>query len=228
MSLFELLINRERYSFDMMASLRETFQSEHLVRLPEFFSRAAFDLLAAEVLRLSQLRRRREFFMEATGNSPRKMSTIGSSIIKKHSSILPLLYSDELLLSYLSAIAGERVYRAPDIYEDVVCNFLHDEGDTHGAHVDVYPFAFNLTIEAAERGKGGLLEIWPKQDSSGNPRLFHLLTRECYLLRSDRHMHSITPLARNQHRTVLNLAYANEETLNANSYSSSILYGHDD
>lgn len=228
MSLLELLINRTRYTPDGADSLRADFHSTGLVRLPDFFASAAFELLRAEILRLAAFRKRRDLAMAASGNSPRRMSTLGGAMIRAQSALVPMLYGDTSLLNFLTGIAGERVLPAPDPNEDMVCNFLHGEGDTQGRHVDTYPFAFNLTIDAPEEGRGGLLEVWPGREDGGETRRFRFQPGECYLLRADKALHCVTLLGAGQRRTVLNFAYANTETAGMNSYSSSILYGHDD
>jgi hypothetical protein len=228
MTLLNLLMNKRLYSLDASDALHKAFESEHLVRLPAFYEAAAFDLVRAEVHRLSAFQKRRDFQMAATDNTPRRMSTVGAAIVNQYSSLLPILYRDPSLLSFLTGIAGEPVWPAPDPNEDVVCNFLHRKDDTHGAHLDTFPFAFNLTLEAAAPGKGGLLEVWPGPKAAGSPQYHYFVEGECYFLRSDKFLHGVTPLSEGQRRTVLNFAFANNETLNTVSYSSSILYGHDD
>ena len=151
MSLIDLLSRRKEMQ-SQAGDLRSRFLSFHFVRLPCFWQPEALVLLSQEVNRLSRFRKRRDLIMKATGDTPRRMSTLGPSDIRQHSSLLPLLYEDQTLLSFLSCIAGEAFYLAPDKTEDLVCNYLHLENDTHGAHIDTFPFAFNTTLEAPDEG----------------------------------------------------------------------------
>lgn len=228
-----LLTNSDMYELTAACGERfnEAFRREQIVILPKFFNQEAFALLAAEVNRMGRHKRRRDLFMPDSENTPRKMSILSGADISQMSSIIPMLYSDEQFREFLSAIAGEPVYPVPDSVENFVCNFLHSAGDTHGGHIDTYPFAFNVMIEAPDKDMGGLLEmvrgsssIQDLDDETKVTRVY-IPPEHCYFLRTDKAVHRVSPLIDSQRRTVINLAYADASSLNVMSYSSSILYG---
>lgn len=228
-----LLTNGEMYELTAACGERfsEVFRREQIVILPRFFNQEAFTLLAAEVKRMGQHKRRRNLLMPDSENTPRKMSILSGTDISQMSSIIPMLYSDEQFREFLSAIAGEPVHPVPDSVENFVCNFLHSAGDTHGGHIDTYPFAFNIMIEAPDKDMGGLLEMVKGsgsiQDLDDEIKVtkIYIPPEHCYFLRTDKSVHRVSPLIGSQRRTVINLAYANVSSLNVMSYSSSILYG---
>jgi len=214
------------------ASFRELFLENQILILSDFFRAEAFELLKAEVKRMEQFKKRRDLLMRGTGNTPRKMSTLSGTDIDQMSSVIPMLYKDEEFCHFLSAIVGETVYPVPDKIENYVCNFLHQPGDTHGGHIDSYPFAFNIMIEAPPEGVGGVLELVKNSneikdlDDIKKVQSVYIAAGDCYLLRTDKAVHRVSPLIKTGYqRTIINFAYANKASLNVKSYSSSILYG---
>lgn len=228
-----LLINSDLYELSSACGegFRDTFNRDLIVILPKFFKPEAFAILTAEVQRMGQRKRRRDLLMPDSGNTPRKMSILSGTDILQMSSIIPMLYLDEEFRDFLSSIAGETVYPVPDSVENYVCNFLHLDGDTHGGHIDTYPFAFNIMIEAPPRDMGGTLEIVKGssvlQDLDYETKVtsVYIPPGDCYLLRTDKAVHRVSPLINSWRRTVINFAYTNAASLNVWSYSSGILYG---
>lgn len=231
--LSQLLVNTDRYPLTVDSGRRfyEMFAHDQLVVLPQFFKLEAFSLLAAEVHRMEQSKKRRDLLMQDSDNTPRKMSTLGGIDVTQMSTIIPMLYFDDALLDFISGVVGERVFLAPDLVENHVCNFLHEVGDIHGGHVDTYPFAFNTMIEAPAEGTGGLLTMVKNStaieelDDEQKAQQIYIPTGDCYVLRADKAVHRVSPLNQPGRRTVINFAYADEATADTLSYSSSVLYG---
>lgn len=228
-----IVVNDELYELNEANGRRfhEAFTNEQLVVFPKFFKPEAFQFLTVEVTRMEQTRNRRDLFMPGSENTPRKMSTLGGTHIAQMSSLIPMLYGDEELLDFISGVAGERAFPAPDLVENYVCNFLHEVGDVHGGHVDIYPFAFLIMVEAPPQDAGGHLTMVKGSttiqdlDDEQKVKRVYVPTGDVYLLRADQAAHRVSPLTKSGRRTVINFAYANEATLNLESYSSSVLYG---
>jgi hypothetical protein len=180
---------------------------------------------------MEQRKKRRDLLMPESESTPRKMSTLSGKDIKQMSSIIPMLYFDEEIHRFLSAIVCETVYPVPDDVENYVCNFLHQDGDTHGGHIDTYPFAFNIMIEAPAEGSGGILELVKGSnvikdlDDVTKVTSLYIPSGDCYLLRTDTTVHRVSPLINGGRRTIINFAYTNAVCLDLISYSSSLLYG---
>lgn len=224
------LINpKYRLDREAGACFHRQFSRNLFIRLPRLFSDEAFALLTAEVRRLDAAKVRRDLLMAGSGNSPRRMSTLGGLQVAEYSSIIPMIYADTDFLEFVSGIAGEQVFVVPDPIENHVCNFLHELGDIHGGHTDIYPYAFNILLEAPPPGAGGVLELTASQRledlDSGAVRRLVLQAPDCYVLRADLAAHRVSALTQPAKRSVINLAYANAKTLNTPSYSSGVLYG---
>lgn len=226
-----LLVDQKRYPLDAASGRRykDQFKNDFYIRFPSFFKPAAFQLLCMEARRLSDRAIRRDLKMAATGNTPRKMCTVGGDQITENSTVIPALYRDQALLSFLAGVAGEEVYEIPDPVENFGINILERTGDVHGGHVDTYAFAFNLLVETPPKGGGGALEFVPGsaalEDLDGPKacRIEHQLG-DCYLLKADQAIHRVAPLTRPGRRMVISLGYANPATIDLRSYSSELLY----
>jgi hypothetical protein len=172
---------------------------------------------------------RRDLKMKESDGTPRKMYTIGGDKVVEYSTIIPTLYRDQGLLSFLVGVAGEDVYEIPDPIENHNVNVLEQMGDIHGGHVDTYAFAFNLLVEAPPKGTGGTLEFVPGStaiedlDSPKVRRIDHE-PGDCYFLKTDEAVHRVAPLTHPGRRMIINLGYANPATVDLQSYSASALY----
>lgn len=228
-----LLVDQERYPLNEEGGgrFREAFLRDHYVCLPAFFQASSFDLLRSEVDRLRRVAIRRDLKMAGSGDTLRKMSTLGGHVVGAYSSLIPDFYHDEGLLQFLAGVAGEPVLAVPDPVENHVLNCLHQPGDIHGGHVDTYAFAFNISIDGTTPEDGGALEYVPgsvELEDLDGPRVRRAWHEpgDCYLVRTDLAVHRVSPLLRPEaRRTILNFAYANPATLRLESYSTSSLYG---
>ncbi|MEC4019225.1 HalD/BesD family halogenase [Streptomyces sp. H27-D2] len=212
--------------------LRERFDQYGYVRFPGLLTGSGLPTVRAELERLEGVARRRDFAMECTGGSSRHMTAAGGRLIEARSEFIPRLYADDRIAELLRRASGLDVTRVPDPVERHVANYLHERGDTHGAHFDDYPFALVIFAEAPRSARdGGLLEYAPHArglDDLGTARALraHHRPGDAYLLRSDTTAHRVTPLRRaGLRRVVLNFAYTAPGIRTATTPSAELLYG---
>jgi hypothetical protein len=224
------VVDTARYPLDGAgAALRAAFVAGGYARLDGFLRPDGVALLVEEVERLRALAIRRELAMACMDGSPRRMSTIGGEVLAEESPLVAGLYGDGRLVDFLAQVSGEPLTVVEDPVERHVLNFLHESGDTHGAHFDDHAVALVLFLESPPAGSGGLLEYLPHAPSlaalgsEGTLRAEHRVG-DAYVLRSDTTAHRVTPLTGGGRRTVLNFAYATEATAGMRSPSAAILY----
>lgn len=224
------LFDTDRFLVDSRVdALRQSFSHDEYVRLPLLLTSEGLDVLRAEATRMESYATRRDFLMESMDNSPRHMTTIGGHIITEHSTLIPALYEDEALVHLIRSIAAIDIVPVPDVVERFVINYLHKPQDVHGAHFDDHPVAFVAFLESPPPGCGGELELVPgarslSEIASPRARRHHHLPGDCYLLRSDRAAHRVSPLLAPSRRVVLNMAFASPESARIVSPSASLLY----
>ncbi|QLY28337.1 hypothetical protein [Nocardia huaxiensis] len=214
------------------AALRDRFAIEGYAPLPELFDAASLAGLDSELTRLELACTRRDFRMACMDGSPRHMTTLGGQAIATGSALIPRLYDDPSLRELLCAITGLELIAVPDPLERHVLNILHRPGDTHGAHIDDYPIALVVFLEAPPGPPdGGLLEYLSdstdlRRFAMGQTRFAYHRRGDAYLLRSDTTAHRVTPLRRSGIRRVaLNFAYTTEEFTPVRTSSAARLYG---
>ncbi|MFD6187495.1 hypothetical protein [Streptomyces goshikiensis] len=109
------------------------------------------------------------------------------------------LYRQPDLLRLVCALTGEPVTQVNEVTERHVLNILHRPGDTHGEHLDDYPYAVVLFLQAPQDpSDGGLLEYAPHTTAlplPGGTRLErrHQRAGDAYLLRADTTAHRVSP-----------------------------------
>lgn len=226
------LVDTTRYPLTAEAGSQwqTTFARQRYVHLQGFYQGASLALLQCEVRRLAEQAQRRDFNMTETHETPRLLSTLNGNAIDAASCLVPALYYDKTLLAFMSAITGESLYQVSDPGENYVLNILHQEGDTHGAHVDTYAYTLITAIEMPEQGAGGCLELVPGVNEPAameGPDVVHLCAQpgDCILLDAANSIHRVTPLNRPSRRIVISSALANHVTQDGISYSSKKLYG---
>ncbi|MGY6283727.1 HalD/BesD family halogenase [Methylorubrum extorquens] len=231
-----------------LASLHEQFVRYGYVRFPAFLSGSALDLFREEMAKLERLALRRGFDMPGY-NTPRRLSVLGGSLIRKHSPDLSGLYHHHAIRSFVERIAGRRIYSCRHPEEFMVANFLQTTGDTHGWHLDDPPLALVIFAEAPSPGGGGEAEIivnWHdlcrRKDRSVDVGISDLVgwSREndmveqrshgvgdAYLLRADLNLHRVAPLtASGEKRWVVNMAFQTDQ-VGSYGETASLLYSPD-
>ncbi len=212
-------------------NLRLHYQNLHHVPFPGFISDAFFPTLKAEVDRLLEHSRRRDFLMECMENSPRRMNVVNGHTIERMSTIIPELYNSPTLLDFLSDVVGERVLPLDDDIDRYVINQLRRSSDTFGAHYDDYPLSFVLIMESPGEEGGGYAEMCPNgalSDLDINPIRLPLKATDAYLLKTDTTAHRVAPLRVDALRTAINFAYTTPGFVPQWTESANRLYAEDD
>lgn len=214
---------------DTVNELRLEFERREYVRFHNLFSDDAFALVKAEVDRLERFAKRRNFVM-APYQTPRIMKPLSGRVIMRESPLLGTLYVHHEIRSLVEAIVGAQVHTCLDETEWMVTNYLDQEGDTQGFHLDVPAYALILFLDSPSGNKGGLLEYvryWPEISdaigiepksridplvvehlrAAGLVQAKHHEPGDAYLLRADRCLHRVAPLTENARRVVLNMAF---------------------
>lgn len=210
--------------------LRLEFARQEYVRLPRLLSDDAFALVKAEVDRLEQFARRRNFVMSPY-QTPRIMKPLSGKVIMCESPLLCALYVHHEIRNLVEDVVGTQVYTCLNKTEWMVANYLDQKGDTQGSHLDVPAFALILFLYSPSADKGGLLEfvrywrelsdargIQPKSEvdpvllehlrAAGLVQIKHHEPGDAYLLRADHCLHRVTPLTTDgARRVVLNMAF---------------------
>lgn len=206
------------------------FRNEGAVKFPSFIASSSFSFFLDETSSLFyRAGKRRDLIMKQTENTERHMTTVNAVDIKSLSPILYDLYYDQSLMQFLTSITGEAVLPAPDELENITCKLLSDVGDVHGGHIDTYPFTLTIALESPQPDIGGIVEYVTNSSSvseldSSKVKQIVLKAGDAYLLRSDLNVHRVTGLKEKSRRMVMNLAYADQKTQNAKSYSSEDLH----
>lgn len=209
-------------------ALAADFGSRGYVKLPGFFTSAAFAFIQGEVARIQAASTRREFTMPGY-NTPRRLSVIGGDRIVDESLPLALLYCNSELRAALGRITGDQVFFVRHQAEFMVANYLESVHDTHGWHLDDPQFALVVILESPRRDEGGNVEFirnWREfctdqrldaetdieagvalASAQGRVEVEHHVAGDCYLLDAGACLHRVTPIASDARRSVLNLAY---------------------
>lgn len=206
---------------DRMAQDFETFGYLKLTNLVPTALKAA---IRSEVLELLDQGNRIDITIPETGNTPRKMTTVGMRTIEEHGRLVPEIYKSEPLRAFLARITGGPLHGCPWEEEWYVIIRQEKAGDTHGWHWGDYSNTLIWLIEVPE-GAGGELQCvphtsWNKSDPQveaylrdNEPATYSHRTGDIYLLKSDTTLHRTIPLNRDCTRIILNTCWASDQDL---------------
>lgn len=207
------------------------FRKFKYLKLTNFFSEERFEILYDECMRLlNDHSKRKDFLMEETNSTPRKITTVSGKVIHDQSNIIKDLYRDSSLIEFLERVSNEKLYITPDIADRHAIHRLHKKGDEHGGHVDTYPYVFIIFLEHPDINEGGELEFVPDSINISDLNSEKVIrdsfkSGECYFMKAGVNVHCVKPLKVDSNRTVLVLTYANIDSKNITlSYSSNKLY----
>lgn len=216
------------YSAADMAGFQQQFREVGFVHIPNFLSDLALQQITSECEGIVQSSGKdKKLKMKSTGNTPRRMRTVGQHILAEKSRHIPRIYGSETLRGFLSSIAGETVFRPPWKPEEYVLSNLYRNGDTHGWHWDDYSFAFVLYLKAPAISQGGFVQTcgggrWNKKNPEVNETLLGapIHTHRCeagdaYMLHAQKYLHRVTPIANHGERLIVNMTWANQADLDA-------------
>lgn len=248
-SWFELydLIQPKKYDWPTLLDYREQFTRTGYLKLPDFLSDKALQLIKNEMLEMESIAIRKKFEMPGY-LTPRSLSVLGGSSIKSESPTLYSLYHLYSLRSLIESITGRLIYSCSHPEEFMVANFLNTTGDTHGWHLDDPSYALIIFTETPPKDSGGELEFisnWKdlcrRKGCKPDENIYDLLcwandnglidreshkAGDAYLLRADLNLHRVTPLLTpGDRRSVLNLAYQSSPDMSYGA-TADLLYGY--
>lgn len=216
---------------EQIDTYRQEFEKKGYIKMPRFFSNDVINSLLNESFRLlDDHAKRKDFLMDETNFTPRKISTVSGNIIDRESRMISELYSDEDMVSFLEMIANKRLYATPDVADKHAVHKLHKKNDIHGGHLDTYPYVLITCLESPGKDGGGELEFVPNslnlQDLGTDKAIRDSLkVGESYFMYASKSVHRVLPLTRDTNRTVVVFTYADEASKNIDvSYSSNKLY----
>ncbi|MGH3975403.1 MAG: HalD/BesD family halogenase [Pseudonocardiaceae bacterium] len=125
------------------------------------------------------------------GDTPRHMSNLSAREVERACLETWHLYQDPGVLRAIESHAAVAPVPLLDDIEAVVVNYLHQSGDTHGAHVDDHEVAFVLVVEAPPPGGGGELLL---QMPSGSTRSVTLSAGDAYILHASTVRHAVATI----------------------------------
>jgi|GEM_PF-917101 len=217
----------------LITELRREFATTGYVKLPRFLSVKGLHFLKQEGVRLAQFVTPHNFVMEEY-DTIRKLGTIGGRTISVQSPFLSGLYTLQIIQQIIETIVGNQIYPCQHPNEFMVMNYLSDEGDTHGWHLDDPAYALIIFIESPSVGEGGEVELiphWKKVceqfgvlPDKNIPATIELCRKngiiqskyhaagDAYLIRADQCMHQVSKINTGQQRIVLNIAFESTAT----------------
>lgn len=208
------------FAGDTTRRLADTFRRDGYVKLSELLPKIGKERLRIETTRIVEAAARRiDKEIRATGNTPRKMSTVGFDKILEIGSWIPDLYESNVLKDLLSNIAGVRVSTCGYEPERMTITKQEKVGDTHGWHWGDYSFAVIFIVEAPSIEAGGMLQCvphtrWDKSDPQIHQilvenaiRSYYHSTGDIYFLKTDTTLHRTYPLVLDGVRIIINFTY---------------------
>lgn len=210
---------------------KNQFRKNRYVKLPNFFTDIAFNRLLKEgISLLDSHSKRKNFVMEETNFTLRKISTVSGNAISETSILIPELYQNTELLRTLEKISDTTLFLTPDIADRHAIHRLHEKGDEHGGHVDTYPYVLITFLEHPAENEGGELLFVPNSLNIEDLKSDHVFkdtfkAGDCYFMNASANVHCVLPLQKNTNRTVLVFTYADVYSKDIEiSYSSNKLY----
>lgn len=229
------------FTEEEVAKFTKEFAAKGFVRVPNFLPKDLLNNLVNDCDEIvERMGKDKNLLMKSTGNTPRRMRTVGQHVLAEESQYIPQIYASEALRNFLTRMAGQEVYRAPWSPEEYVLSNLYRNGDTHGWHWDDYSFAFVLYLKAPTITQGGFVQTcgggsWDKGNPQVNETLLNgaIHTHRCeagdaYFLNAQKFLHRVTPIANDGTRLIVNMTWANRADLDADMTheTNDVLFAH--
>ena len=227
------ILNNLYHQTSEIEALRQTFATEQMVRFPDLLQPRVLTALQAEVTRLEAVSVVNRFYSQGA-NTPRFLRGVGGSTILEQSTLLAALYIHYELWQLVAQIVDAPIYRSSHEQEFIGVNYLLGEGDTQGWHLDDNAYTLIIFTETPPVQMGGAVECifdWHQQAAplgwadghpvapfvatlrqAGQVTAHSFSSGEAYLLRADKTMHRVTPLAGKGRRTVVGMSYESTAT----------------
>jgi hypothetical protein len=214
--------NLGQISAEVIRDANSRFLATGIVRLPALLSSEDCQVVLDEACGLlSAHGKRRDFTMEQTDGSPRRMRNVGGRDIVAQSPMLCELYENRHLKALISAVIGEPALTCPYEQERMVITSLHKPGDTHGWHWDDYSVALVWVLQAPPLECGGVVQCIPHtrwhrespqilQQIVSNPvHTYYFSSGEAYLMQARNTLHRVHPIVKPCcERIIMNFAFA--------------------
>lgn len=223
-----------KLSPETIENLKIQFQESGLVTLSNLLPCETWKNLVTETENLIKENGiKRDITIGESANTRRKLTTVGNHFCRKYGHIIPHLYDSKSLLSFLSNIAGEKIFQHPNEIDQLAISMLTETNDTHGWHWDDHSFAMIWMIDSPPAEEGGFTQLIPntaneKETSSvyrailNNPiQSHHFPTGSFYFFKSGTTLHQVHPLVKSTRRLIVNMDWASESDLNRGLDSSS-------
>lgn len=241
------LIRNAYLDDDYRIALRDQFCRQLFVHLPELLKADRLADIVAAARAVARHGRRRDFVMPEY-ETPRKLIPTGGRKIAEHSPLLHDLYFNTELRQLVACLVGQAIFDCQHPDEHIVLNHLAEQGDTHGWHLDDPTWALVLVLESPDARDGGVVEIIrpdsrlaaftaeatrdivERAEALGLIIGLDLRPGDAYLLRADRCLHRVSPIALpSARRTALNLAFESSANPDHAHYlqTTTLMYGGD-
>lgn len=232
---------------DSRIALRDQFSRELFVQLPKLLKADRLAGIVSASRAVVRYSCRRDFVMPEY-ETPRKLIPTGGRKIAEHSPLLHDLYFNTELRDFVASVVGQPIFDCQHPDEHIVLNHLAEHGDTHGWHLDDPTWALVLILESPDTCDGGVVEIVrpdtrleaflaestrdivERAKSLGLIVGLDLRPGDAYLLRADRCLHRVSPLASSSaRRTALNFAFESSASPVHARYlqTTTLMYGGD-
>ncbi len=198
------IIQKTFFRFPDLGDLTASFKNKGFVKIKSLITNEGLDYLDNKMVNLLPEMKRRDFLMSQTGNTLRKMQVLSGHVMNNQKDILSI-YKNQELKSTLSKITEKEICDCPELIENICITRLSKKGDTHGKHTDDYPIALIMAIKMPKKMDGGLVNV---QLENGKSESIFLEKGDAYIMRTDKLLHSVTPLKTDSERIILNFTYS--------------------
>ncbi|MEG4630686.1 hypothetical protein QUB56_13875 [Microcoleus sp. AR_TQ3_B6] len=225
----QFILNDEYKQTSQLCELRHQFAKNQYVYLPNLFTPTVFSILRSEVDKLEEFATHKNYQTNGL-ETARNMKVFGGMKVFEKSPALSILYTHHELRTLLKEITDGPIYHSTN--EEIVgVHYLLETGNTHGWHLDDYPFIFIMIFYAPSKSNGGTVECIPnwvsyaqkmgyqENEPIGNYvekcRKEHLVQEyyhapgDAYLMRADQVLHRVSPLKKeNEKRAIVGFDYS--------------------
>jgi hypothetical protein len=220
---------------DALAAAKMQYSAEHYARTTGLLPSGLVTALRAEARKLADLNTRRiDILVPVTGNTPRRLGSLPTSLFVEHSELFTALYNSTEFRSLMSAVVSSPVLDATYDDEKITGTHQNRAGDTHGWHWGDHEFAWIFIAEAPGIEHGGMLQscphtLWDKQNpavhqklAEGTVKTYYHGAGESYIFKTDTSLHRTVPIqTEGVERIIINLTFASfRDWLEPKSYET--------
>lgn len=207
---------------EALATAKMQYSAEHYARTTALIPGELVTMLRAEARKLADMNTRRiDIVVPVTGNTPRRLGSLPTSLFHEHGELFTALYCSAEFRALLSSVVGSPVLDATYEEEKITGTHQNRAGDTHGWHWGDHEFAWIFISEAPSIEHGGMLQsvphtLWNKNDpavhqklADGTIRTYYHGPGESYIFKTDTSLHRTVPIqTEGVERIIINLTFA--------------------